>query len=287
VTVARAGQIPALFAGLFDDAALFPPGNAAMPAAITAHGSYSTAWFADLVGLFVCPAGRLTELAVAVAESPVTTMNISLTVPAGPGAVGAALTATRAHSRLRVGAVEVPVPAAGLHDALTVLSAGQPAAGLTDQVSSYVEVPVPDVTMSLCRELAEAGVALKLRTGGTVASAFPIAAVLGGALDAVVASGIQFKCTAGLHNAIAHQDSGTGFEHHGFLNVLLSIHDSFAGREAADALAERDAAAIAERVQSLSSTDADQIRSVFRSIGSCSIAEPLTDLEKAELVIAP
>ena len=61
-------SIPPLFAGLFDDAALFPPGNAAMPDAVSGHAGYRQDWYADLVARFVCPAGRLSELDGALAD---------------------------------------------------------------------------------------------------------------------------------------------------------------------------------------------------------------------------
>ena len=55
-------EFPPCSRGLFDDAALFPPGNAAMPDAVAGHAGYRQAWYAGLVGRFVCPAGRLAEL---------------------------------------------------------------------------------------------------------------------------------------------------------------------------------------------------------------------------------
>jgi hypothetical protein len=50
-----------LFTGLFDDAALFPPGDAPMAAAVPAHRELR-ARLGDLVGPFVVPAARLGEL---------------------------------------------------------------------------------------------------------------------------------------------------------------------------------------------------------------------------------
>ncbi|HJX44708.1 MAG TPA: hypothetical protein VJ352_13620, partial [Geodermatophilus sp.] len=49
------------FAGLFDDAALFPPGDAPMGVAVPAHRELR-ARLGDLVGPFVVPAARLDEL---------------------------------------------------------------------------------------------------------------------------------------------------------------------------------------------------------------------------------
>jgi len=53
--------VRSLFAGLFDDAALFPPGDAPMAAAVPAHRELR-ARLGELVGPFVVPAARLGEL---------------------------------------------------------------------------------------------------------------------------------------------------------------------------------------------------------------------------------
>ena len=46
---------PPLFRHLIDDAALFPPGNAPMDAAVPAHLALRTGLLSDLVGPFLCP----------------------------------------------------------------------------------------------------------------------------------------------------------------------------------------------------------------------------------------
>ena len=53
------------FARFFDDAALFPPGDAPVAAAVPAHRELRGR-LGDLVGPFVVPAARLDELAVMV-----------------------------------------------------------------------------------------------------------------------------------------------------------------------------------------------------------------------------
>jgi hypothetical protein len=52
----------ALFVGLVDDAALFPPGNAPMDKGLQAHLPHRAASYGDLVGPFVCPVSRVAEL---------------------------------------------------------------------------------------------------------------------------------------------------------------------------------------------------------------------------------
>ncbi len=58
-------QVPPLFTRLFDDAAMFPPGNASAADALAGHLRYRDAWFADMVGPLLVPAhgcGRCSPL---------------------------------------------------------------------------------------------------------------------------------------------------------------------------------------------------------------------------------
>lgn len=61
--VVGGGVIPELFRGLFDDAAVFPPGNLPVAEAVPAHRAHRAAWYAEAVGPLLCGAGRLGELA--------------------------------------------------------------------------------------------------------------------------------------------------------------------------------------------------------------------------------
>jgi len=273
--------VPPLFAGLFDDAALFPPGNAAMPDAVRGHAGYRKDWYAGLVARFVCSAGRLAELDSALAAAALPSPEISMTVPGGPAELAAALAVAEGLPRLRIGAVELPVAPGELAAALDGLSRTA-----RHGVDVFAEIPVAEVTVDAAA-LHRAGLGLKLRTGGTAAAAFPAAGPLGAALEAAVAAGVRFKCTAGLHHAVAHDDPATGWSQHGFLNVLLAVHGAQTGRAAAaGVLADRDAGALAERAGALSAAEVAAVRAQFASIGSCSISEPLTDLIELKVVIA-
>lgn len=275
-------SIPPLLTGLFDDAALFPPGNAAMPDAVRGHAGYHQAWYASLVARFVCPAGRLAELDGALALAGLPSPKISMTVPGGPAELAAALAVAEGLPRLQIGAVELPVAAGELAAALDGLSRSA-----RQGIDVFAEAPIAEVTGEVAAALHRAGIGLKLRTGGTAAAAFPAAGPLGAALEAAVAAGVRFKCTAGLHHAVAHDDPATGWSQHGFLNVLLAVHAAQTGRAAAaEVLADRDASALAERAGALSAAEVAAVRAQFASIGSCSISEPLTDLIELKVVIA-
>jgi len=278
-------SIPPLFRGLFDDAALFPPGNAAMPAAVGGHAGYRQNWYSGLVARFVCPAGRLAELAGALADfgwerTELAVPDIAMTVPGGPAELAGALAGAGELPGLRLGVVELPVGAAELPGVLDELD------DIAEQsLAVFVEVPVAEVTEELAADLHAAGLGLKLRTGGTAAAAFPPGALLGTAIEAAIAGGVRFKCTAGLHHAVRHDDPATGFAHHGFLNVLLAVHSALAGgRPPAELLAETDGPVLAELARTLAPAEVAGVRERFSSIGSCSISEPLTDLTELKLV---
>ncbi|MFP5254166.1 MAG: hypothetical protein ACLGH4_10280, partial [Actinomycetes bacterium] len=118
------------------------------------------------------------------------------------------------------------------------------------------------------------------RTGGLTPDLFPtpeqLAAVIAAALDREV----RFKCTAGLHRAVRHDEPGTG-RHHGFLNVWLATRASLDGAdegEVAALLASEDAEALRERAAAAGDQPLAGARRWFRSFGSCSVVEPLEDL---------
>ncbi|WP_371825960.1 hypothetical protein [Nonomuraea turcica] len=78
-----------------------------------------------------------------------------------------------------------------------------------------------------------------------------------------------------------HSAADTGFEHHGFLNVLLATAALLDGADttrAAEVLAERSADALAAAARQLSDLHIARLRNRFRSFGTCSVTEPLTDL---------
>ena len=53
---------PALFAGLVDDAAVFPPGNAPLADAVRRHREHRTSRYAACVGPLLVPASAATDL---------------------------------------------------------------------------------------------------------------------------------------------------------------------------------------------------------------------------------
>ena len=282
--VADAFAARELFTGLFDDAALFPPGNAPMVRAVPAHLAYHERPDAELIGPFLCPASRLAELRSTLADDAY--IDVQIIVDTGIAGLEDALAAVTRDdhdpSVFQEHGFEIALRAeADLGTAARRLVAAIQALDQYPVSSTYVEVPIAATASDALDVLAEYDVAAKLRTGGTQASAYPteeqVADFIVGCLDRE----IGFKCTAGLHHAVRNTDPDTGFEQHGFLNILLAVSVALAGGDremVAAELADRHAIGVAARVRRLSPDRARTIRRWFRSMGTCSIQDPIDDL---------
>ncbi|MFJ4503698.1 hypothetical protein [Streptomyces sp. NPDC088864] len=278
--------LPLAFRRLVDDAAVFPPGLAPLPQAVAAHAEHLASAHAGLVGPFVIGADRLGELTdLAGPDRYPDGMRVS--VVTGSAAVPAVLAALAASDRLVPAALEVkPDPARPLRPQLDALAA------LDLPGAVYIEAPRPGAP-AWEQALASAvrhGFRLKFRTGGTEATAFPSEDEVAAWITDTVAAGIAFKCTAGLHHAVRHTAPATGFEHHGYLNVLLATARACAGAPrpvVRAALTERDPEALARAVTALPPADTVAARAAFTSYGSCSVLEPLEDLAALGLLDPP
>ena len=247
----------ALLAALVDDAALFPPGNAPIPAAVAAHRRHRAAAHAELVGRFLCPASRLGELQAALDGGPLLRLGL-----VGDGPVTALLTAValaRSDRRLALEAVELRLPA----DFSEL-------ADLPTDLLSYVEVPRD--RLDALDLLAGTGRAAKLRTGGVSAEDFPSVDDVAAFLIACTERDLAYKCTAGLHSAVRHPP------YHGFLNVLLAAHAATTGGDVHSALSEEDGGVLAAAAKAVTDEEARRTRARYAGFGSCSMAEPVADL---------
>jgi hypothetical protein len=281
--------VPEAFAGLVDDAAIFPPGDVPLPDAVAAYQRRRAEWYADLVGPLVV---RDTDLPDVPGDVPV-----SVVLTGGAGAVQgvASLAARKGH---RLVAIEAAVrdlddPAGSVRRITTAVD-GARAAGLLDETEVYVELPQTDPTpewLAAADVVAESEHRLKFRTGGVEAHLFPTAATVAAWIDAALDRETSFKCTAGLHHAVRHRDHETGFEHLGFLNVLLAARTAFDGgtrEEVAQVLDDQyanDLVAMARHLHQQG--DLVGARRWFTSYGSCSVQEPLEELVGLGLMDSP
>jgi hypothetical protein len=296
--VSTSDAVPELLRALVDDAAIFPPGNAPLDQAVRDHRTRrSSSPHAALVGTFVVDDRRLPDLDRAAAGGDAT-LPVSVVVAGGAGALEPAVR-WASTPQLELAGLEIALrdSATGelAHNARRIVAAVDAlvsADGLSDEVPVYVEMPrlygsppTPDWFAAL-DELAAAELRLKLRTGGEDADAFPSLHELAGCIDAALDREMPFKCTAGLHHAVRHTDPANGFEHHGFLNVLVATRAALDGApvdDVAGVLAVRDGSTLTRDLDVDGLTSA---RRWFRSFGSCSIEEPIDDLRRLDLLEA-
>jgi len=279
------GDLVELFARLLDDASMYPPRDEHPPAAVTEHLAHRVAWYADLVGPFVCSVGRLPTIDALAARHGVDQLDVAMVVPGGLETLGEAVETAKRCERVRVVGIEIPLGPHRLVDALSHL-----VPLVSDERIVYLEIAVQIITDHDVHALAPTGVRLKLRTGGTSIEAFQSEDRLAAPIVMCATERLAFKCTAGLHNAIRHRDRDSLFERHGFLNVALAARVAAATGSHASTramLAERDPGVIARQVGNLTAADVRAIRALFTSFGTCSIDEPVGDLLELGLVSVP
>ncbi|HET7684715.1 MAG TPA: hypothetical protein VFK34_13710 [Marmoricola sp.] len=286
-------MIPEWLTGLVDDAATFPPGNAPLEQAVAEHRHHRAASYAGLVGGFVVSDVKLPDLIGILDEradrhDEEEPLGINLVVTGGVGAIEPAVRWADRAPLVRLDALEY-----ALRDEDDLVRNAQRLSSMVDMLEeelAHVEVFVEPTRLAgepthgwlgALDELALRELPLKFRTGGVTADAFPSAAELAAAIGAALDRELPFKCTAGLHNALRHTDPETGFDHHGFLNVLAATRASLDGADARAALEETDHDVLLEGLDEETQT---RTRRWFRCFGSCSVLEPHHDLVELGLI---
>ncbi|WP_327042120.1 hypothetical protein OG400_04730 [Micromonospora ureilytica] len=280
-------QVPALLHGLVDDAAVFPPGSAALHDALAAHRQHRAAWYADLVGPLLIPASDVAAGELSGLVDPGEGLVVGVIGDTGIGNLPFALSFL-APDGVTARQVEVAVakrgedPLPGIADLLRLTDA------LPDVEAVYAELPLTFGLMGALDALVAARadgvpIAAKFRTGGLAAELFPTPTELAAVICACRDRGLPFKLTAGLHQAIRHLDPETGFTHHGYANVLaatLAAADGDGARSVSELLTVVDPRPLVERTTARLGGP----RPLWVGFGSCSILEPLTDLIRLGLV---
>jgi hypothetical protein len=232
--------------GIVDHAALFPPASLAVPDALAEEERIRASEHGWLVGRFVARASQLAELG----DIP-----LRLTVVLDDDA------APRVDPRVE--SVEVPPAVAADVD--------------TTVEEVYVERPVDG--LDWLDEVAALGRRAKVRCGG---ASVPSVAELAAFVRRCRELGVPFKATAGLHHPVAAPGR------HGFLNLLAAA--TFGDEERALADEDPTAFALGEgrfawRGREAGAAEIARVRrDVFISFGSCSVAEPVEDLEALGLL---
>ena len=274
---------PVLFHGLLDDAAVFPPGNAPVAAAVAAHAVHRGARYAGCIGPLLLPTAAVVELRAVLDQRdavgpPHAPDPLELVLVSRPGADPASLVAARAaladDERVRVAGAELGWYQ-GWRDDLA------PALPLAVEVPRG---PDGDLAAAEIRSAYQEGgrVVAKFRTGPTSTWAWPDEAELAAFLRLTTPE-VPFKLTGGLHHAVrgTYEVAGRPEENHGVLNVLVATSAALAGAgqdEVAALLAVRDARALADLVAAWPDATATRVREAFTAFGCCTVTDPVDEL---------
>jgi hypothetical protein len=284
---------PVLFEGWIDDAAMFPPGNAAVDEAVGAHLRYRRSWFASLIGPLLVTDVKFAEVGRALRRmggGSEGTVPLAVSVVNTSGAGGLLSLIGRVVESVQLVAVESALrdlnDLAGNAD--RVVSA---AAQLDDAVRVFVEIPYAPGWEKAVAVVEAAGFYGKLRTGGLEPVDTPPSDQLARQLSVLIEADLPFKATAGLHHAVALSGSDPGRpRQHGFLNLLIAVEelvDGGSASEAADLLGESGRQSVLARVAAWNDTQASRIRRRFRSFGCCGVLDPINDLAALGLIAEP
>jgi hypothetical protein len=289
----------ALLAELIDYAGLFPPAALGLEEAVDVYARHRLSPDAWMVGRFVVPCTRLGEFEQAVgALSPEQrgAQAWRLAVLAATPLTGEVAAVTAFNQRHAGGAAY-----AAHIDALEVKPSSSAdtrrvAAMVPDYIELFFECTLDDSLDESLVAIRNVGRAAKIRTGGVTPEAIPDSGAVARFISRCAVLGVPFKATAGLHHAVRSRHPLTYGPAapvevmHGFLNVFMASVLAYDGRHDI-----RDLSAVLEemrpdafgfsnagitwRDQAASVTQVERARHFARRFGSCSIREPLADLE--------
>ncbi|MBC9956705.1 hypothetical protein [Yimella sp. cx-51] len=261
---------PVLFAGLIDDAAVFPPGSHPIDVALARRFERSATTDARYVGSLLIPAAHVDRTLREVHPVPI----VMIGRPGTP--LDDALKAAR------------EVTASGTHALAGIQVAHQDGwqRCLDLGVPVAIEVPADDFEQRLNDLVPQRFQTLaKLRTGSTPANPVPTPAQLAAFITACRDRELSFKLTGGMHHAITH-DAGQERQF-GFLNVLAAV-DAALRADAPSAIAQlldvESPEVIVDAVCALDDTHAHDVRTLFQSYGCCDVDDPINDLRTLGLI---
>lgn len=264
-----------VFENFIDDAAVFPPGLASLPDAVSKHLENQGLSAARFTGPLVLPLKDVAEASRLADGAP---FDVSVVAPPGRFTDVTALLDTMPRTT-RVAAVELKVDSDGEITLDEQLAAASAFAADRDGLAVWIELPFTLVDSDRLGWIRDNGLGLKFRTGGVTRSLYPTPAELLAVLHTAVDAGLEFKLTAGLHRALRYSEPGDGevLDHFGFLNIAAAVVALRAGEpdRAEVLLSSDDGPDLLRAVQA----DGDW-RSSFVSFGACSVLEPLTTLNE-------
>ncbi|HYO39602.1 MAG TPA: hypothetical protein VER39_08095 [Nocardioidaceae bacterium] len=289
--------VPELLRGLVDDAAVLPPGEAPLEAAVREHAGHRRSTYAAVLGSFAVLDRALPRLVEAVAAvSPDRPLPVTVVVSGGAGALQPAVAWATRSERLALRSVVLAVRESDAGDLapnarriVTAADALVAGGALDEDVTVHLEPPrlhgaAPSASwLGVLDEVAAADLRLTLRAGGADGAGSPGAQELATCMVAALDRELAFTCTGGPHRAVRHRDHAGCSAGHGLLNVLAGTRAALDGAGPADvaaALEEQDPSRLLQDTEALASA-----RRWFRSFGSCDVPGTLADLTALGLLV--
>ena len=287
----------ALFRGLFDDAAVFPPGKAPLDLAVASHRRLRRGPWSDLIGPLLLPpqaipaALDLAGLAdLRDAENPPvhdgelderdapSTPALDVGIAARPGTAPAQVERA-AHLAADDSRVDLRLVELGWQERWEHIQLPAPAVVVEVPRGTEQALAVTEIAVAAAEREHPAYLA-KYRTGATETWAWPSERELARTIQAAVAMDVPLKLTGGLHHAVRCDTPDAG-PMHGVLNVLATFAQARAGQPVsalATTLAEREPAALIAALAALSPQSVERLRADFPSYGCCTVTEPIGEL---------
>lgn len=292
--------IRSLLKGVVDYAGLFPPAKLSLRAAVRNFDEYRRGEYAWVLGRFVVPVARLSDLEEVV-RAPLRglakTANVSwrISALAGENVEGDLEAIGGFNERCRRGGISAAV------DSIEIKPESPGSIGgwvrkIPASIVAYVEISLHDGVEEYVATAQETGVRAKVRTGGVTASMFPDAVRLVEFIHLCAKRDVPFKATAGLHhplrsvNRLTYEPDSKSAPMYGFLNVFLApafIRAGIGKEEAMQLLLEEDPRALkftdevvtwrSHNVTAGNITESRRYAGI--SFGSCSFEEPIQDLK--------
>lgn len=291
----------AIFAALFDDAAVFPPGNSPLDAAVANHRRLRRSSYADLVGPLLLPAAAIPAAAdlaglADIAADPLPPggatrdqspedeaeqddgpLGVAVIARLGADLTQLVAATTLAHNdpRLDLRGVEL-----GWQDDWRELDLQAPAIVLELPRGTEQALALTDIATAIAQDEVPGRRHLaKFRTGRTETWDWPAERELAHVIQDAIAMEIPLKLTGGLHHAV--RGTLADGEHHGLLNVLACVAAARVGRPVdalAAILAQRTPDPLIASLASLGPTSVTRLRADFAAYGCCDVREPIGEL---------
>jgi hypothetical protein len=298
-------SLNSLLSKIVDYAGLFPPAQLSLSEAMVSYDRTQAARQSWMLDRFVLPASRFPEF---MEQLPIVESSVS------PPSAWKLSVLLSQNWRTEIAAIQHGYRAA--QDLGVVLSAFEIAPLELQEIlavcehlppgsEAFFEIPFEVDMTPYFPVLKQTHQAVKLRTGGMTQAAFPTAAQLSQRVLALAEAQIPFKTTAGLHHPLrgcyplTNAPNSPVLDMHGFFNLsllaALALQNPLSQSEAIALLAESTIAPfqmtdteIRWRDRTLTLTDIGRSRQTFfRSFGSCSIQDPIADLQTLHLLDPP